>query len=631
MAAATGMTFASGAAPLSIRQRQLSALKRMLGFDPTEPNQEPVWKVLVYDLIGQDIISPLLSVADLRELGVTLHLLVGAKRDPLPDVPAVYFVMPTESNVARICSDIRESTYESFELNFISAVPRPLLEQLAQTSVESDNTSVVKRVFDMYTNFLSLEDDFFCIRERERQSISYFALHNQETTEDDAIASATNIVDSLFSVCVQLGVVPIIRCSRRNAAEDIAKRLDQKLRDNLRNSRSSLFSEQAPTYGSFQRPVLVILDRNIDMPTILHHTWTYQALIHDVLGMSLNRVTIKSTSPDKRDKDYDLSQADEFWQANRGKPFPQVATAIDEDLQEYRSKQEEVTRLQGFQNVDDDDVLADNTAKLTSAISSVPEMLKKKKFLDMHTTLLTTVVDHLKERQLDSYYEMEEEIMNGKKLSRPLIELLSDPAAGTPEDRMRLMVIYYMSSESPPQEDVARYEAILRQHGCNLDAMAFLKGVKHLQKLSHQQPVSAQHTSGSLFSHASVVQSTLGEFLRQGVKNLMPTTGDLPVTRIVDALMECKTTELTQDYLYFDPKLLRGSGTTSVPKSRGPFDEAVVFMVGGGNYTEYQNLVDYCGRTPSKKVVYGVSELMDASGFLEQLTRLGASMGSSSA
>jgi hypothetical protein len=34
---------------------------------------------------------------------------------------------------------------------------------------------------------------------------------------------------------------------------------------------------------SFQRPLLVILDRNVDLATPLHHTWTYQALAHDVL------------------------------------------------------------------------------------------------------------------------------------------------------------------------------------------------------------------------------------------------------------------------------------------------------------------------------------------------------------
>lgn len=35
---------------------------------------EPVWKILIYDRVGQDIISPLISIRELREMGVTLHM-----------------------------------------------------------------------------------------------------------------------------------------------------------------------------------------------------------------------------------------------------------------------------------------------------------------------------------------------------------------------------------------------------------------------------------------------------------------------------------------------------------------------------------------------------------------------------
>lgn len=35
---------------------------------------EPVWKILIYDRVGQDIISPLISIKELREMGVTLHV-----------------------------------------------------------------------------------------------------------------------------------------------------------------------------------------------------------------------------------------------------------------------------------------------------------------------------------------------------------------------------------------------------------------------------------------------------------------------------------------------------------------------------------------------------------------------------
>jgi sec1 family domain-containing protein 1 len=37
---------------------------------------------------------------------------------------------------------------------------------------------------------------------------------------------------------------------------------------------------------------MIILDRNMDLTAVFHHTWTYQALVHDVLNMHLNRVII---------------------------------------------------------------------------------------------------------------------------------------------------------------------------------------------------------------------------------------------------------------------------------------------------------------------------------------------------
>lgn len=66
---------------------------------------------------------------------------------------------------------------------------------------------------------------------------------------------------------------------------------------------------------------------------------------------------------------------------------------------------------------------------------------------------------------------------------------------------------------------------------------------------------------------------------------------NLPVTKITEQLMECKSGADTDDYLYIDPKLLKGGDVA--PKNRPPFQDAVVFVVGGGNYIEYQNLVDF--------------------------------------
>lgn len=56
--------------------------------------------------------------------------------------------------------------------------------------------------------------------------------------------------------------------------------------------------------------VLVLLDRNIDLVPMVSHSWTYQALVNDVLGMRLNRVSVEvRRSPELPPVDDGLTQS----------------------------------------------------------------------------------------------------------------------------------------------------------------------------------------------------------------------------------------------------------------------------------------------------------------------------------
>ncbi|KAF7132269.1 hypothetical protein RHSIM_Rhsim09G0204000 [Rhododendron simsii] len=70
----------------------------------------------------QDIHSPLIHVKDLRKHGVTLYFLIDKDRKPVHDVPAVYFVQPTQPNVHLIAAAASHSLYDSFQLNFSSSI-----------------------------------------------------------------------------------------------------------------------------------------------------------------------------------------------------------------------------------------------------------------------------------------------------------------------------------------------------------------------------------------------------------------------------------------------------------------------------------------------------------------------------
>ena len=185
----------------------------------------------------------------------------------------------------------------------------------------------------------------------------------------------------------------------------------------------------------------MILDRQVDLATPLHHTWTYQALAHDVLQYHLNSVSISETAASEmhtgvqskqKTRKCDLDNKDTFWLTNKGAPFPQVAERIQQELEEYRSKEEDIKRMKSDMGIEgslnDNDAalgmhLSDNTQRLTSAVSSLPALLEKKRLIDMHTSLATAMLDQIKLRKLDVFFELEEKILSRQALDRSLMQV----------------------------------------------------------------------------------------------------------------------------------------------------------------------------------------------------------------
>jgi len=123
--------------------------------------------------------------------------------------------------------------------------------------------------------------------------------------------------------------------------------------------------------------------------------------------------------------------------------------------------------------------------------------------------------------------------------------------------------------------------------------------------------------------------------LISGVKNLLPARKELTITRLVEALMEPSTASAqalqdTDDYLFFDPKATRGRGPTQSNRGRSQYNESVVFVVGGGGYVEYGNLLEWGARSAreggggGKKITYGSTEILNPTAFVNTLAELGA-------
>jgi hypothetical protein len=378
--------------------------------------------------------------------------------------------------------------------------------------------------------------------------------------------------------------------------------------------------------------VLVIVDRNVDLVPMLSHSWTYQSLVHDVLKMRLNQITVEvpddsgNAKPVK--KHYDLKSNDFFWAKNAPAPFPNVAEDIDGQLAKYKEDAAEVTRKTGATSLED--LQADTSASaqhLKAALTLLPELRERKAILDMHMNILTALLQGVKDRQIDNYCQIEENMVSKPMGKNALLDLIASKDKGTePLDKLRLFIIWYLSADQDlSRADFEQFSRALQEAGCDTSSLAYIKRVRQVTRstMMSSAPISGPaqtSTSTDLFKGFSAISSRLTSGLKEagiganfenlvsGVKSFLPQNKDLTLTKITESLMDPQNASsaaiaMTEGYLYFDPRSANARGTmppasaaragqtgavnrgieASFGQRRQGFSEAIVFTVGGGS------------------------------------------------
>lgn len=115
----------------------------------------------------------------------------------------IYFVEPTPANIKTITDDLSRGLYTPAYVNFLSSVPRPLLEDFAGEIASTGTSEHIAQVYDQYLNFIVAEPDLFSLG---LGNDAYWKINSPQTSDEDLDAVVDRIVSGLFSVSVTMGM-----------------------------------------------------------------------------------------------------------------------------------------------------------------------------------------------------------------------------------------------------------------------------------------------------------------------------------------------------------------------------------------------------------------------------------------
>ena len=251
---------------------------------------------------------------------------------------------------------------------------------------EADDHEVVRAVQEYFADFIVINPDLFSFDlgfPKHRLWSSSPDLWNA-----DALQRST---EGLVAVLLSLKKKPLIRYEKNSL---MAKKLATEVRYQI-TQEEQLFDFRKPDTP----PILLILDRRDDPITPLLTQWTYQAMVHELLGIHNGRVDL-SDVPDVRPelKEIVLSQdQDPFFKKNMYLNFGDLGGNIKDYVEQYQSKTKSSMSI-------------DSIADMKRFVEDYPEFRKLSGNVSKHVTLVGELSRRVGEDSLLDVSELEQSL-----------------------------------------------------------------------------------------------------------------------------------------------------------------------------------------------------------------------------
>ncbi|KAI0712517.1 vacuolar protein sorting-associated protein 45 [Earliella scabrosa] len=501
-------------------------------------------KVLLLDNHTTPIVS--LSATQSTLLSHQVYLtdkIDNKKRDRMPHMKCVCFLQPSEDSFDALAAELREPKYGEYYLYFSNILSKRAIERLADV----DEYEVVREVQEYFADYAPIIPSLFSLNHKPTASRPLYG-NSANSWDPQALERA---VQGITAVLLSLKKKPVIRYEK---SSPMAKKLGAEIQHRIQ-SESQLFDfrlTQVP-------PLLLILDRRNDPVTPLLSQWTYQAMVHELMGIQNGRVDL-SLVPDIRPelKEVTLTTTtDPFFQAHHLATFGDLGTALKSYVQSYQSHS-----------------LANNPSSIQSIsdmkrfVEEYPEFRKLGGNVSKHVAIVGELSRLVDRDKLLDLGEVEQGLATGSGADLKSVQALVTNPAIQPWNKLRLVMLYALRYQKSQAQNVASLINLMLENGVSREDARLVYVLLNIAGSDQRQE--------DLFSAEALLAK--GRSALKGLKGVenvyMQHTPHLSQT--LENLFKGRLRDTTHPFL-------DGAGPNAGLQRPG---DVIIFMIGGTTYAE---------------------------------------------
>ncbi|KAG5489923.1 hypothetical protein JKF63_00040 [Porcisia hertigi] len=511
-------------------------------------------------LLCDDSVCDILSVAYfqhqlLQHNIVLVDMLSNQGRYPMKHFSCVIVCRPSAASLASVYQELAEGNFSSYDIYFTYMLDSTLLQSLANADV----LNLVSHVEELYVDSVPITE-WVCLTQLKPSPLSKgpSPVVNPITYSQWDPKSLERMSESVISMLLSTNRRPLIRYRE-------GSRLSEKLATEVAARMKSVHATFPDLKAT--ESVLVIVDRKDDPVTPLLMPWTYEAMIHELIGFQRgNEVVIDDPDAKPEDRVHILTpQTDAFFLKHRYSDWGQVCVAVSEMVKTYKE----------MNKFDRNTVSLD---EIKNFMSLFPEARKKSMQVTRHCAITSELVAEINGRNLTRLSVLEQDIISNNNVtehSRLVLEVVQDPNTDV-DDALRIVMLYHLHYEKVAGNIIMQLKQGLMQRHCSQEKVQLIDRLTEYAGQDQRHHEIFRSSTGRMFQ---AVAKAVGQFDKD-VQNVL--TQHVPLIKKI-------VNRVYNGTLAMDRYPVQEVPGCPIPASQAPFVRAkdiIVVYIGGYTFSE---------------------------------------------